>query len=82
MGVGTRDVQRDCVYRIRLWALRRDEHSGVLIGAGGRHHSDWPACVLAYDASTRIDRYLAREERSIAHVQGQVAVSCFKLISL
>ncbi len=26
---------RGCVIIIRLWPLRRDDHSGVLIGAGG-----------------------------------------------
>ncbi len=49
-------VPRDCVNRIRLWPLRRDDHSGVLIGAGGRRRSDWPARVLANVVSTRIDR--------------------------
>ncbi len=38
-------VTRGCVYRIRLWPLRRDDYSGVLIGAGGRRRSDWPARV-------------------------------------
>ncbi len=61
-------VLRGCVNRIRLWPLRRDDHSGVLIGAGGTQRTDWPARVLANDASTRIDR-----EQSIALVQGQVA---------
>ncbi len=36
-------VPRGCVYRIRVWLLRRDHHSGVLIGAGGERRSDWPA---------------------------------------
>ncbi len=49
-------VPRGCVNRIRLWPLRRDDHSGVLIGAGGMWCSDWPARVLANDVSTRIDR--------------------------
>ncbi len=39
-------VPRGCLYSIRLWPLRRDDHSGVLIGAGGERHSDWPAHVL------------------------------------
>ncbi len=39
-----------------FWPLRRDYHSGVLIGEGGRRRSDWPARVLANDVSTRIDR--------------------------
>ncbi len=29
-----------CVNRIRLWPLRRDDHSGALIGAGGTWRSD------------------------------------------
>ncbi len=45
-----------CVNKIRLWPLRRDDHSGVLLGAGGMRRSDWPARVLADDVSTRIDR--------------------------
>ncbi len=49
-------VPSDCVNRIRLWPLRRDGHSGVLIGAGETQRSDWPARVLAKDVSTRIDR--------------------------
>ncbi len=40
-------VPRGCVNRIRLWPLRRDDQSGVLIGAGGELRSDWPAHVLA-----------------------------------
>ncbi len=36
--------------------LRRDYHSGILIGAGGERCSDWPTHVLANDVSTRIDR--------------------------
>ncbi len=68
-------VPRGCVPRIRLWPLRRDYHSGVLIGAGGRRRSDWSARVLANDVSTRIDRQPAHEERSIARVQAQVAAT-------
>ncbi len=61
-------MPRDCVRKIRLWQLRRDDHSGVLIGAGGTRRSDWPARVLADGVSTRIDRKSACEERSIARV--------------
>ncbi len=49
-------VPSGCVNRIRLWPLRRDDHSGVLIGAGGTRCSDWPARALANDGSTGIDR--------------------------
>ncbi len=49
-------VARGCVNKIRLWPLRRDDHSGVLIGADGTRRSDRPARVLANEASTRIDR--------------------------
>ncbi len=49
-------VPRGCVNRIRIWPFRRDDHSGVLIGAGGRQCSDWPARMLANDVSTGIDR--------------------------
>ncbi len=65
--------------RICLWPLRRDDHSGVLIGAGGTRRSDWPAHVLANDLSTTIDRWPERKERSIARVQGQVAASCYRV---
>ncbi len=48
---------RGWVNRIRLWPLRRDDHSDVLIGAGGIDwRSDWPARMLANDISTRIDQ--------------------------
>ncbi len=49
-------MPRGCVIRIRLWLLRRDDHSGVLIGAGGERRFDWPAHVLANDVSRKIDR--------------------------
>ncbi len=49
-------VPRGCVLRISLWPLRRDEHSGVLIGPGVTLRSDWPVRVLINDVSTRIDR--------------------------
>ncbi len=42
--------------RIRLWPLRRDDHSGVLIGEVEARRSDWPARESANDLSTRIDR--------------------------
>ncbi len=42
--------------RIRLWQLMRDDHSGVLVGAGGTRRSDWPARALAKDLSTIIVR--------------------------
>ncbi len=45
-----------CVPRIRLWLLRHDDHSGVLIGAGGTRRPDRPALTKADDVSTRIDR--------------------------
>ncbi len=50
------DVPRGCVNRILLWPLRRDAHSGVLIGAGGERRSNWPAHLLANDVGMRIDR--------------------------
>ncbi len=45
-----------CVNRIRLWPLRRDDRSGVLIGEVEAMRSDWPAREPANDVSTRIDR--------------------------
>ncbi len=39
-----------------FWPLKRDDHSGILIGAGGTRRSDWSrACVL-----TRTDMHGAR----------------------
>ncbi len=70
-------MPRGCVNRIRIWPLRRNEHSGVLIGAGGTRRSDCGARVLANELSTRIGRWLKRDERSIARVKGQVAASCY-----
>ncbi len=57
-------VLRDCVNRIRLWPLRRDDHSGVLIGASGQRRSDWPARLLANDeARESIDSPRAKRDR-------------------
>ncbi len=47
---------RGCVNKIRLWPLRRDDHSGILIGTDREQRSDWPTHVLANDVSTGIDR--------------------------
>ncbi len=60
-------MPRVCVNRIRIWPLRRDYHSGVLIGAGGRRRSDWSARVLDNDVSTRIDRLHACMHRWQLH---------------
>ncbi len=70
-------VPRGCVNRIRLWPLRSDDHSGVLIVAGWVRRSEWPACVLENDVSTRIDRLSVSDERLIARVQGQVSACCY-----
>ncbi len=40
---------RLCREPIRLWPLRRDDHSGDMIGAGGTQRSDWPARMLVND---------------------------------
>ncbi len=58
-------VPRGYVNRIRLWPLRRDDHSGVLIGAGGERRSDWPARVLTNGVFTRIDRYYSKQNTSL-----------------
>ncbi len=42
--------------RIRLLPLRRDDHSGSLIGEGGTRRSDWPVPVYVNAVSTGIDR--------------------------
>ncbi len=43
--------------RLCVWnSLMRDDHSGVLIGAGWKRCSDRAERVLANDVSTRIDR--------------------------
>ncbi len=44
-------MPRGCVNRIRLWPPRRDDYSGVLIGAGGGRRFDWPAHALANDVT-------------------------------
>ncbi len=45
--VALSDVFVECVSRICIWPPRRDEHSGVLIGTGGRWRSELPVRVLA-----------------------------------
>ncbi len=67
-----------CVNSIRLWPLRRDDHSGVLIGAGVMRRSDWSARVLTNDVITRINRQVERDERSIRCGQRQMATSFYK----
>ncbi len=62
-------MPRGCVNRIHHWPLRRDDHSGVLIGAGRMQRSDWPPHVLANDVSTRIDRlHACRDKWQLAHI--------------
>ncbi len=56
-------VPRGCVNRIRIWPLRRDDHSRVLIGVGGMRRSDWPARVLTNDVITRVNRSRAMSDR-------------------
>ncbi len=74
-------VPRGCSNRIRLWPLRPEDHSFVLIGAGGERHFDGPAHVLANNVSTRIDLLPTREDRSIVHVYTLVAANCYKLLT-
>ncbi len=68
-------VPRGYVNRIRLWPLRRDDHSGVLIGAGGTRHSHWPVCTFVNDVSTRIDIMTVCMDRLIACAHGLAEVS-------
>ncbi len=56
-------VTRGCVNRIRLWPLRRDEHSGVLIGAAETWRFDWPARVWSNDISMKIDQLHAYRDK-------------------
>ncbi len=50
-------VRCGCVNRIRFWLLRRDDHSGVLIGAGWTWRCDWPARVKAVDVRATVSTY-------------------------
>ncbi len=73
-------VPRGYVYRIRLSPLRRDDHSGVLIGAGGERRSDWATRVLANDVSTRIDQlHACRDKWQLAAINSSY---CFTKIEL
>ncbi len=58
-------MPRGCVNRIRLGPPGRNNHSGILIGAGGTRRSDWSGRVLANDVNTRFDRKTAREEQNV-----------------
>ncbi len=58
-------MPRGCVYKIRLWPLRRDDHSGVLIGACGTQRSDRPASVTK--ARESIDSTRAKSDRLHAY---------------
>ncbi len=50
----------DYINRIRLWPLRRDDSSRVLIGAGGTWRSEWPRRVQAFGFRVRSDRATGR----------------------
>ncbi len=50
------DIYSERYFEVAFKFRRVTCHSGVLIGAGGTRCSDWPARVLAYDVSTRINR--------------------------
>ncbi len=63
--LGKIQPSKRCVTRIRLWPLRRDDHSGVLIGAGGTRRSDWPVRALANDENARIDRLHAQRDLGV-----------------
>ncbi len=58
-------MPRSCENRIRLWPLRRDDHTGALIGASGTRRSDWlkrTRRLLAFDitrAGTNASSHLA-----------------------
>ncbi len=61
----------NCV-RIRIWPVRRDDSSCVLIGAAGLWRSDWrrrkcgrsdwPECVKAFGVRASSDRKHARKD--------------------
>ncbi len=51
-----RRAARLCVPKLRLWPTWRDDHSGVLIGAGGMRPSGWPDGAQANAVSAGIDR--------------------------
>ncbi len=45
-------VAHGCVNRIRLWLVRRDDRSGVLIGADGTRRFNWPERVQGQVATS------------------------------
>ncbi len=71
-------MPRGCVNRIRLWPLRRDYRSGVLIGAGGERRCDWPVHMLANDVSTLLTLYSAFLWPVLKIVLGIVLSNFFK----
>ncbi len=73
-------VPRGCVNRNRFWPLRRDDHSGVLIGAGGTRRSDWPERVLANDGNTRIDRLSACDRLHACRDKWQLAATVVAVV--
>ncbi len=67
-------VTCSCVPKINLSPLRRDDLSGVLIGADGGRRSDWSVRVQTSEISTTIDRQPAcRDKRA-------PSLSCYKVI--
>ncbi len=51
---------RGCVSRIRIWPLRRDDQSDVLIDAAGTRSSDWLLLLLLRRSAKSS---IAQEER-------------------
>ncbi len=53
-----------CEQNSHLAAYRRDERSGVLIGAGGMRRPDWPERMKAVGVHARSDRQHACKDKS------------------
>ncbi len=63
--------------RLRLWPVRRDDSSRVLVGAAGRSRSDWRRRTIGAVIGQSACRLLACacEQQSIARAQG-LAAAC------
>ncbi len=49
-------VREACVHSIRLWPLRRDDSSRILIGTGGTSRSNWAERASVFGVRARSDR--------------------------
>ncbi len=72
-------VTHRSVFRIRLWPVRRDDISRVLIGAAGVWRSDWRRRTVGAPIGRRARSLLALAREAIDSMRAGAATSCFPM---